>query len=345
MAERIVTPEQARRIAVRAQLLDGSARGVLDAVRRLGFLQLDPIATVAPPQHLVLWSRLGAFNTAQLDRLLWKQRKLFEFNAFVYPIESLPLIQARIRQKRRANQLARDRWRHEFLKQNAAFGRYVLRELERRGPLLSRELEDRSAERIDHRWYGNRYVGLMLQTLHVHGEVAVVGRRGGQRVWDLAERWYPDADIPPLAEAERQLQEWRFRALGVRLENGRWIAHHEAGDGPVPDRATLLSPFDRLIHDRGRAEALFGFRYRLEMYVPKAKREFGYYVLPILVGDQIVGRAEPRFDRRSRTLKVLGAWGDTSRLDEALAGLAVFLGAGRVDTEPKPNLVRSDGTH
>ena len=96
---------------------------------------------------------------------------------------------------------------------------------------------------------------------------------------------------------------------------------------PVPDRAVLLSPFDRLVHDRDRAEALFDFHYRLEMYVPAAKREYGYYVLPLLVGDRIVGRAEPRFDRKTGTLEVLGAWGDTSRLDEALADLAAFLGA------------------
>ena len=98
----------------------------------------------------------------------------------------------------------------------------------------------------------------------------------------------------------------------------------------VPDRVTLLSPFDRLIHNRDRAEALFDFRYRLEMFVPKAKREFGYYVLPILVGDRIVGRAEPRFDRKTGTLEVLGAWGDTSRLDEGLRELAAWLGATRV---------------
>src|SRR5205807_3931080 len=94
---RKVTVEQARRIAVRAQLLDGSARGVLDTVRKLGFLQLDPIATVATPQHLVLWSRLGAFDTRELDRLLWEERKPFEWGAFIWPIEDFPLIRAEMR--------------------------------------------------------------------------------------------------------------------------------------------------------------------------------------------------------------------------------------------------------
>ncbi|MFN2472193.1 MAG: DNA glycosylase AlkZ-like family protein [Gaiellaceae bacterium] len=328
---RTVTIEQARRIAVRAQLLDGSARGVLDTVRRLGFLQLDPISTVAPPQQLVLWSRLGPFATAQLDRLLWEERKLVEWNAFIWPIEKLPLLRARMRAGRRAVKYEFQRRRRQFLRENAGFRRYVLRELERRGPLLSRELEDRSrAERGHHRWYGSRYVGRMLETLHTRGEIAVVGRRGSQRLWDLAERWYPESEVLPLREAERLLAEQRFRALGVRLENRAWVAHPDVSDAPVPDGVTLLSPFDRLIHDRDRAEALFGFRYRLEMYVPPAKREYGYYVLPILVGDRLVGRVEPRFDRKTRTLEVIDAWGDTSRLDEALARLAAFLGAERV---------------
>jgi uncharacterized protein YcaQ len=301
---------------------------VLDTVHRLGFLQIDPIATVAPPQHLVLWSRLGAFDTAELDRLLWVERKLFEWNAFIWPLESLPLIRARMRPTRRAPNSAWERHRHDFLRENAGFRRYLLRELEHRGPLLSRELEDRSVEgRREHRWFGSRRVTDMLEILHLRGEVAIVGRRSGQRVWDLAERWYPDTEIPPLGEAERLLAEQRFRSLGVQLEKGEWHAHPAVSDEPVGDRVTLLSPFDRLVHDRKRAEALFGFRYRLEMYVPRSKREYGYYVLPILVGDRLVGRVEPRFDRTSQTLEVLGAWGDTSRLDEALTGLATFLGA------------------
>ncbi len=333
MKSRQVTLDEARRIAVRAQLLDGSARGVLDTVRRLGFLQLDPISTVATAQHLVLWSRLGAFDTAELDRLLWDERKLFEWNAFVWPIETLPLIRARMRHNRRAAHYKWQRWGREFLAQNAAFRRYVLRELQRRGPLLSRELEDRSVEgRREHRWYGSRYVAIMLDLLHRRGEVAIVGRRSGQRLWGLAESWYPETETVPLREAERLLAEQRFRALGVRLEDGEWRAHPEIEAAPVPNRVTLLSPFDRLVYDRDRAEALFGFRYRLEMYVPKAKREYGYYVLPVLVGDRLVGRVEPRFDKKTRALDVLGAWGDTSRLGEALAGLAEFLGASEAPT-------------
>ncbi len=321
-----VTREAARRIAVRSQLLDGSASGVLPTVRRLGFLQIDPISTVAPPQQLVLWSRLGSpYDRAELDRLLWEERALVEWRAFIWPMEDLPLLRARMRRRSQRGL--------EYVRENASFRRYVLRELERRGPLLSREIDThtsrRGAERHD--WWGSRQMGLMLEVLAARGEVAIVGRRGKQRVWDLASRWYPETETLPWPEAERLLAERRFHSLGVRHEQGRWLAHPDAPDGSVPDRATLLSPFDRLIHDRARAEALWDFFYRLEMYVPKPKREYGYYVLPLLVGEELVGRAEPLFDRKTKTLRLLGAWGDTSRLDEAMRDLAAWLGAERID--------------
>jgi uncharacterized protein YcaQ len=327
-----ITREEARRIAVRAQLLDGSAENILSTVRHLGRLQLDPIATVATPQHLVLWSRLGPFDTAELDRLLWEEKKLVEWRAYIWPIEDLPVLRARMRRNRgpHANQRAAD-----YLKENAAFRRYVLRELERRGPLLSREIEDHASMRREHHvWWGTRKMGLMLELLSSRGDVAVVGRRKGQRLWDLADRWYPETETISLREADALLEERRLRALGVRFDKGRWYAHPDAADGAVPDRTTFLSPFDRLVYDRARAEALWDFYYRLEMYVPKAKRQYGYYVLPVLRGDRLVGRAEPVFDRKSRVLRLLGAWpepGERLELDEPMARLGEFLGAERVD--------------
>jgi uncharacterized protein YcaQ len=326
---REVSLEEARRIAVRAQLLEGSATDVLSTVRRLGFLQLDPISSVAPPQHLVLWSRLGgAYDRGELGRLLWESKQLFEWNAFLWPIEDLPLLRARMRSK----EGTWAQYRATYVKENASFRRYVLRELERRGPLLSREIDDhRPARREAHRWWGERKMGLMLGVLNAQGEVAVVGRRGKQRVWDLAERWYPETERVPWAEAKRQLEERRFRSLGVKLERGKLLAHPEAEDVPAPVRTTFLSPFDRLIHDRNRLEALWDFHYRLEMYVPKAKREYGYYVLPILRGDRVIGRIEPLHDRKADELRVLGTWWEDGvkpvPLKRPLGDLARWLGA------------------
>lgn len=294
---------QARRIAVRSQLLDGSAASVLDTVRRLGYLQMDPISSVAPPQYLVLWSRLGAYDRVELDRLIWEERKLVEWRAFIWPMEDLPFLLARMRGRKTPRGTA-------FLQENAAFRRYVLRELDKRGSLLSREIETHRSRKGGerHDWWGVRQMGLMLEVLGSRGEVAIVGRRGGQRVWDLADRWYPETERVTLAEADAHFEEKKFRTLGVRLDKGRWIAHPDAVDAPVPARTAFLSPFDRLIHDRARTEALWDFYYRLEMYVPKQKREYGYYVLPILRGDRIVGRIDPVWDRKAGELKVNGVW-------------------------------------
>ncbi len=322
-----VSLQEARRIAVRAQALDGSARGVLQTVRKLGFLQLDPISSVAPPQHLVLWSRLGAFDRATLDRLLWQDRKLVEWRAFLYPIEDLPILKAFMRRTDRPM----DKHTKAWLREHAAFRRYVLKELRERGPLLSREIETHRSrlgrERSD--WWGVRQMGLMLELLSARGEVAVVGRRGKQRVWDLAERWYPETETLPLRKALALYEDKRFRALGIKLEKGRWLAHPDAEDGPVPGRVTFLSPFDRLIHDRDRAHALWDFFYRLEMYVPAAKREYGYYVLPILRGDRLVGRIEPVWDRKTGTLDVKGLWWEDGvepfDLSEPLRNLEAWL--------------------
>ena len=291
---------------------------------------------MAPPQYLVPWSRLGPYDPAELDRLLWKQKKLFEWNAYVRPIEDLPIVQARIR---RRNTYAWERRGTEFLQQNARYKRFVLKELERRGPLLSRELDDDSIRTWkSHGWHGNRNTAVMLDILHGRGVVAVVGRRGGQRLWDLAERWYPETEKISLREAERRAAQKRFRALGVRQTLAGWEAHPDVHADPVSDRVTLLSPFDRLIHDRDRAEALFDFRYRLEMYVPKAKREYGYYVVPILRATELIGRVDATVDKATGVLRVDGLWAERGAPAEAgadvaaaLRELATWRGADRIE--------------
>jgi uncharacterized protein YcaQ len=249
--------------------------------------------------------------------------------------------------------LKRHQWAKQFMKERSSLRNYVLRELERRGPLPSRELEHTDA-RHDERtvWWGTRaQLTWMLELLAKRGRIAVAGRDRGQRLWDLAERVWPETETVALREAERLLEEKRKRALGVWLEKGEWRVHAEAEDGPILKRTTLLSPFDRLVHDRARAEALWGFFYRLEMYVPKTKREYGYYVLPILHGDMIVGRIDPAFDRKAGVLTVNAVYHEDgvrfpkTGLQRALKSLGRFLGAEQIVGPPGggPDLLAGSG--
>jgi uncharacterized protein YcaQ len=317
-----------RRIAIHAQALDGSVRTVLDCVRRLGKLQLDPTARVAPTQLLVLWARLGRYDSAELTRLL-AERELFEYAAFVYPKEALPALRSRMRRWPPGDGVWPGRVR-EWLRANASFRRYVMRELERNGPMLSRQFENRAKVpwASNSVWWGDRNVNLMLGLLEARGDVAVVGRQGKQKLFDLGERWYGDA--PPLRpeEADAYLREADFRSLGVELRRGKWHVHPDAHDTAVR-RTTFLSPFDRLIHDRKRTEALFDFHYRIAIYTPKERRTHGYYPLPILHRDRLAGRVDLENDRKEGVLRVNGAyWEDEPvAIDKPLASLARFLGA------------------
>lgn len=346
--------EEARRIAVRAQLLDADRPvGLVALVERLTLLQLDPTAAVAPSADLVAWSRLGnGYHPSQLDAAV-RSRELFELDAFIRPVSQLPEILGSL-----AGWPLYARHR-EWLEVNDSFRRDLLAALRERGESLSRDLPDTAV--VGWRstgWTHERNVTQMLEFLTLTGEVAISGRVGRQRLFDLAERVYPAGLVlPDKADALRRREELRLRASGIvrtggtvvpgepyQADNagvpavveglpGRWRVDPEQLDKPFTGRTALLSPFDRLVHDRVRAEQLFGFEYVLEMYKPAARRRWGYYALPILHGDRLVGKLDATADRKAGLLVVNAVHADepfspevTAGVDAELAALAAWLG-------------------
>jgi uncharacterized protein YcaQ len=321
----------ARRIAVQAQLLDAERpAGLLDLVRHLSFLQLDPIAAVAPSADLVAWSRIGsAYSPAELRGAL-EGRTLLELRAFVRPAEDLALYRADMADWPGRGELREWQvYRRDWVEANDAFRRDVLVRLEVSGPLTMRELPDMCTKPWESTgWTNNRNVEKMLDFMVNRGEVAVAGREGQERLWDLAWRVYPDEPIVPAEEAKRTRDERRLHALGIARSRapkspgeptdvgeagepavvvgikGQWRVDPSLPGRPFSGRTALLSPFDRLVHDRKRAVELFDFDYQLEMYKPAAKRRWGYYALPVLHRDRLVGKVDVTADRKAGVLRV-----------------------------------------
>ncbi len=366
MTVRRLTRDEARRIAVRAQLLDADRpHDLLTVVDRLTFLQLDPTAAVAPSADLVAWSRLGdAYEPADLQQGLERDRTLFEHRgqdpetqpivAMVRPMANLGLYLADMAvwpSGPTPNGRTRTR---DWLDANAGFRGRVLDQLRASGPLLARDIPDScEVPWASTGWTNDRNVTQMLEFLASRGEVAVAGRRGRHRLWDVAERIYP-ADLPvtPPDDARKIRDGKRLRSLGVtRPEvvgdagipaevegtSGLWRVDPEATAEGFDGRTALLSPFDRLIHDRARARDLFDFEYVLEMYKPKAKRRWGYFALPVLHHDCLVGKVDAVADRKTGVLQVNAVHQDipftramTAAVDDELDALARWLGLGDI---------------
>jgi uncharacterized protein YcaQ len=321
-----LTKEQARRIALRAQLLDAPRpTELLTVVRQLTMLQIDPTAAIAPSADLVAWSRLGsAYRPADLKRALEQERTLFELGALVRPTSDLGLYLAGA-----ADFPSYERSR-AWLRDNDRFRRDILDLLGTSGPLSSRDIPDTCVVPwASTGWTNNRNVTQMLEFLLMRGEIAIAGRVGRERLWDLPERVYPaDVAVPTVDEAGRIKNERRLASLGIARQKtrampvepvdvgeagepavvegvkGEWRVDPAALDGDFEGRTALLSPFDRLVHDRVRALELFDFEYTLEMYKPAAQRRWGYYALPILHDDRLVGKVDAAADRKASVLRV-----------------------------------------
>jgi uncharacterized protein YcaQ len=358
----------ARRIAVRAQLLDAPRpHDLLEVLRRLTLVQFDLTAHLAPSADLVLWSRLGrAYSPADLDDLV-ESGRVVELGGLLRPAEDLALFRAEMQawpgpEPRRDWQDANLEW----LEANRACHDDVLERLRSDGPLPTSALPDtcvvpwRSSG-----WNDDRNVRMLVAILEARGEVAVAAREGRERLWDLAERVYPDTPTVPLEEAARERDRRRLAALGIARAKtqqhpsepndvgeagepaevegvrGQWRVDPDQLGRPFRGRTALLSPLDRLVIDRRRLGELFETDYQLEMYKPAASRRWGYWALPVLHGDRLVGKLDAATDLAAGVLRVNGLHWDvepsasmTDAVHREVRSLAAWLQVDLVGLDP-----------
>ncbi|MCR2783944.1 MULTISPECIES: crosslink repair DNA glycosylase YcaQ family protein [unclassified Microbacterium] len=319
-----LTLDQARRIAVRAQLLDAVRPGdVVEVAEQLGSIKIDPTATIAPCEHTVLWSRIGwSYEPGQLRKVVEGDRLLFEFAGTFRPMSMLPLMLPEMRAwpQRESSR----RW----LEANDRFRADVIARLRAEGPLLAGQIPDTAqVSRPPDGWSGANQVPQMLEFLMCQGVVAIAGREGRQRVWDLAERVYP-ADLPEYdpEEAARLRNMRRLQAAGIAKQRSPWTRVGDAGEPATiegstrkyrvdPDalaaldeddggRVAFLNPYDGMLFDRPRLSEIFEFDYVLEQFKPKPQRRYGFFAHPILMGDRFVGMLDAEVDKSRGVLRV-----------------------------------------
>ena len=333
---------------------------------RTGLLQIDSVNVLQRAHYLPMFSRLGAYPTSLLDRAAYRApRELFEYwghEASLIPVALQPYLRWRMAE---AHVHAWGGMRR-VAEQQPDLVAWVLDEVRDRGPLTAAEIEQdvpRITSQWGWNWSDAKAA---LEWLFWTGEVTASGRNGAfARVYDLTERALPaavvNAPTPSQADACRELVRIASLALGVAAEvelrdyfrlpvagsrqaiselvdSGELRPVTVAGwrqraylhaDAKVPRRvraSTLVSPFDPLVWERSRAQRLFGFHYRIEIYVPAAQRVHGYYVLPFLLGDRLVARVDLKADRKSGVLRVPGAWVEAGQpVGEVAEALATSL--------------------
>lgn len=404
-ATRVISPTTARRLAITKQRLSGvrrpsSADGILNVIHDLGCLQLDPLQTVARSHTLVTFSRVGPYDTALLDKLIYQDRALFEYwahAASVVPTRDYPIHHLRMRTYAKTA----EPWHRriaEWIDSNKTLRDYILRTIKRNGPTSSRELTESGIvpkSWISSGWTSDRNISRMLDFLWMQGKIMVAKRQGLNKFWDLSERVLPEW-TPREKLSEREIvtraAQTSLRALGVgtekhisqhyiagrypdlrermnelerarviaRLEiresksgvwKGTWYIHRD--DIPLLEsierdefqgRTVLLSPFDNLVRDRVRNLQFWNFDYKIEIYVPQAKRKYGYYVLPLLHEEQLIGRIDPQMDRANKILNINAVYLEASaprdlKTARAVRGaveeLGEFLGATEIRYSPR----------
>lgn len=402
-AKWVLSLSDARRLSVHAQRLampkpKPTLSGIKDVARSLRCIQIDPTNAVARTQLLVLRSRVGTFDRALFERLMWKDRFFFHYFAHAaslvltedYPIHRFHMRTSYLPGTPRGKRVL------GWMDANAGLRSEVLRSL-KKGPMRLRDFEDRATVSwTSGGWNDDRNVQRMLDFLWIMGKVMIVGREGQERIWGLSKDWFPDwtpKKTMTQDQTVRAAAELSLKALGVATSRhlrvhftrysypelptvlrsllktgvivevgvqgadgelpGPWFIHRDLlpaleklGDN-WEGRTTLLSPFDNLICDRDRTELLFDFHYRIEIYVPKAKRQYGYFTLPILHGDRLIGRVDSMMDRTRGVLAVNSVYAEPKApgdAGEAVAGaiaeLADFVSDGVFEVRragiPKP---------